>query len=363
MIKSKINFKLTNIFNKGFIAAMLFSANVNAYVDYVWYPDNGTSSFTYDMGQKKVTDPNLNVPGQIAVSRSSFTITGSYYASCKSGCTNPSIAKNHTFFTAKVPGLEQVAVKDGLTFYKVTDNIAVAMEIKTRINSSTLVNKPLPYENVDNGTATDYVSHKDFSTGTQGTISLMILKPFIGETIIPLTVVASLWGTLDAGYHDESAILTQVKMRGSVLATQTCDFTSGKIIKVDFGKIMLPDIASKGPVAGREKLIDLDIKCTNISSGVAVKMKLTGDQDTNDSNYLKTTNPDVGIRITEHNSVTPISPAGGVFPASGSIVTDYTDYTSQLGNVKLDAVPVNSSGNKPAQGAFSATGTITIELQ
>ncbi|MDQ7880817.1 fimbrial protein [Atlantibacter hermannii] len=353
---------IVKLIKAGCIAGAILPASVYAYVDYVWYPDNGAAAFTYDMGQKKVTDPDMNVPGQVPVLRSGFVISGTYYASCKSGCTTAT-NNNHTFFTAKVPGLQQVAVKDGLTFYKVTENLAVAIEIKTRISSSTFVNKPLPYEDVDNGQSTASTVHKAFNTGTEGTISLMILKPFIGESIIPPTIVASLWGTLNPAYHDESAVLSQVSLKGSVLATQTCDFTSGKVIKVDFGKIMLPEIAAKGPVNGRNKLINLDIKCTNISSGVAVKMRLNGEQDANDPNYLKTTNPDVGIRITEHDSNTPISPAGGVFPASGSIITDYSDYTSQTGNIKLDAVPVNTTGNKPGQGAFSATSTITIELQ
>lgn len=343
-------------------AGLLFAGNVNAYVDFVWYPDSGTKTFTYDMGSKSISDPEQNRAGKVVVTHDAFKISGTYYGTCKSGCTGAT-ANNHTFFTAKVPDLPEVGVRDGLTFYKVTENIAVAMEIKTRINSTTLVNKAVPYTDIDNGLATEFTVSKAFATGTEGTISLMILKPFIGTTTIPPTVVARLWGTLNPSYHDESAILSQVSLTGTVVTNQTCDFTTGKVIKVDFGKIMLPDISAKGPVSGREKLINLDIKCTNISDGVAIKMKLNGDVDTNDAKYLKTTNADVGILISEADTSLPISPAGGVFPASGSIVKDYSDYTSQLGSVKLNAVPVNSSGRKPAQGSFSATSTVTIELQ
>lgn len=359
LLKNNVHSIIFAVTNTTLIAGVFFSPEVYAYMDYVWYPDGGTQSLNYSL-VKTVSDPEKNKTGEIPLLREPFTISGNYYATCYSKCTLSSTV----IFTAKVPNLTFVTTRDNLSYYKVTDNLAVATEINTRTSQSTLINMPVPYTDVNNNTTiNDTVTHKQFTTGTKGTISIMILKPFIGKNDIPLTTIAQLSATSNASYHDASAILSEIKLVGTITATQSCDFTTGKTLNINFGSIMLPDVVSKGPVAGKEQVIDLNIKCTNVSSGVAVKMKMSGDTDTNNSQYLKTTNPDIGIALSEHDTKLPISPAGGIFPQSGSIIKDYTDYTSQMGYMKIDAVPANSSGNKPAQGDFTATATVTIELQ
>ena len=41
---------IVKLIKAGCIAGTILPASVYAYVDYVWYPDNGAAAFTYDMG-------------------------------------------------------------------------------------------------------------------------------------------------------------------------------------------------------------------------------------------------------------------------------------------------------------------------
>lgn len=48
---------IVKLIKAGCIAGTILPASVYAYVDYVWYPDNGAAAFTMIWGRKKLPIP------------------------------------------------------------------------------------------------------------------------------------------------------------------------------------------------------------------------------------------------------------------------------------------------------------------
>lgn len=355
------------------IGALMYSGIGQAGVGPI-VPSYGTvTTLPLDFNPPTITDPSENQTGQTPVIDQSVGAGKVYYGHC-AACGD--VYPPATFFTAR-PG-DATALPNpgagGLTYYKVNDNLGVGIKIRTQTTSNTYVWQPVPYENISNNTKPNSgapnpsgsVSKYPYQTGSQAQITLLISKPFIGSSVIPPTVVARMYATADSGNFDYSSPMAEVVLSGTVTVAQSCKFNSGQALApINFGDILTSEIsgpAGSGP-SRTAKNIEINVDCTNISQGVSFRMKLNGEGDANNPDFLKTENPDVGIKITELGSTTPISPNGGIFPAGGALNFDFTNPLNPTGKTTITAMPVNSSGAEPAKGTFNATATVTIELE
>lgn len=82
-------------------------------------------------------------------------------------------------------------------------------------------------------------------TGSEVKVSFLINKPFVGQVAIPGTIVANLYGGLDASSSTASTDkLAEVRIVGDIVAPQSCEIDSGQVIEVNFGKIPVADFST-----------------------------------------------------------------------------------------------------------------------
>ena len=317
-----------------------------------------------------ITNPDTNQAGQFPVQGELLTAGGAYGGMCVPASACPYVAGQSpfsgTYFKATVgnlAGKEVAQGSDGLRYFQVNENLGVGIKIYTQVNRS-FSYQSIPYNNMYNGVAPSTRPPFPYLTGTSAQLSLYIVKPFIGESQIPETLVSELYAATVADGYSSNPV-ARVSLSGKITVDQSCNFNAGQVLPtIDFGSMLATDFGTKGMgPAGKEKKIDLAIKCTNISNGVKFRMKLQGTPDAASPEYLATGNSDIGIKFVEDQSGAVISPAGGVFPANGALNFDFSDPNNPTGSTAIRVSPVSSTNNEPQKGTFDATATISISLE
>lgn len=108
-------------------------------------------------------------------------------------CPDDTSLINDTLFKAVVP-LAFVTNIESRSYYQINNNIAIASDVLISGGRGEYVNTP--FENVGNLTnnrsqCSQNASSKDaiWTSGGKGHLSLYILHPFVGESIIPSTKI------------------------------------------------------------------------------------------------------------------------------------------------------------------------------
>ncbi|RDK91085.1 type 1 fimbria pilin [Enterobacillus tribolii] len=319
-----------------------------------------------------ITDPDTNQAGQYPVQDAELSSTSSGYGGmCVPASACPYVSSSQppftgTYFRATIgnlAGKEVAQGSNGLRYFQVNENLAVGIKFYTQQNRSFRY-IPIPYDNINNGVGPSTRPPYPYLTGTSAQMSLYIIKPFIGESEIPETLVSELFAATVADGYSANPV-ARVSLQGKITVDQSCNFTAGQVLPtIDFGNMLATDFKTKGTgPANAEKKINLAIKCTNISNGVKFKMKLQGTPDAASPEYLATGNSNIGIKFVEDQSGAQISPSGGVFPAAGALNFDFSDPLNPTGSTAIRVSPVSSTGVEPQKGTFDATATISVSLE
>lgn len=146
-------------------------------------------------------------------------------------------------------------------------------------------------------------------------------------------------------------------MSGSVTVPQSCEINTGKAINIDFEDIAANHFKTAGqmPKDFVPHVVNMTVACTNISAGVKIALSFEGMADTNDSTALATTNRDIAVRIENITGV-KIPVISGLLPVN-------FNYPSQTGDTTMKIYPINTTGNLPSGGGFTATATIQAEIE
>ncbi|MCW9445974.1 fimbrial protein [Klebsiella oxytoca] len=134
-----------------------------------------------------------------------------------------------------------------------------------------------------------------------------------------------------------------VNVRGSILKS-ACDINNGKDIEVKFGNVNINDV----PNGGISQDILYTLSCPTI--GDNVKFSFVGESFSGNTSYLKTSIPNLGIKITVHDG-------GGTSILSPGGFYNFT-YSTSIPQLKATLV-----GTPSVTGDFNANATLLITYQ
>lgn len=321
---------------------MVFSGSALAYCT----PESGSPEkfeFSYNATLLK---PEENKAGTALPRNYRWYLPRSIRATCY-----PFNGRGSHYFKATVPNLAPGVTIDRLNFHVLNNYLQVATEVYIHGRGYF----PTPFVNVSNGADGTGGINQPFSSGSDGYISLYINRPFVGEVVIPRTLITELSVSF-ARPDNYNAPLSRVFMAGKVTVPQSCSINGGQIIRIPLGKINSRNISVKGkmPEDYIPKNVNLTIACKNISEGVNVSLSFNGQVAGGDVTALATSNEDVGIRILNANGQTVI-PNQSELPVS-------MDFIQQTGSASMSVAPINVTGNKPESGPFTAVATMNVEM-
>lgn len=187
-------------------------------------------------------------------------------------------------------------------------------------------------------------------------LQLKIVRPFIGTLSIPLRTMFSVYVT--TGENDSlSNVVYNIVYSGTITVPQSCEINAGQTVLVDFGSLYSGDFTHAGekPVNIRAKTFRVPVKCSGVDSHVNLSMNLQATPDTHFSQSIASDNPDVGVVVTNEQGaiLTPDDPASAV-----PFVTDDSGNAS----LTLQAYPVSTTGNTPAEGKFTSLANLKVEF-
>ena len=298
------------------------------------------------------TNPSQNQAGMEFNRLYNWSTGGTYQAKCD--CDSTSGA---TLYKATIPGLVATQTRSGLNFYSLNKYLEIASELYIAGFLNQYVPTPLQDKsNLYNTAAPCNSGGAAFDTGSKGYISLYFTRPFVGQVTIPPTIILSVYGTRKAGSYS-SIPMTQISMSGSVTVPQSCEINTGQPINIDFGDIAANNFktASQMPTGFTPHVVNMTVACTNISAGVKISLSFQGTKDINDNTALATTNSDIAVRIENITGV-KIPMISGLLPVN-------LNYSTQTGDTAMKIYPINTTGNLPAGGGFTATATIQAEIE
>ena len=332
--------------------SLFYSCNLLA-VDSSWVPGecravNGTQVYTYNF-TKTVTDMSENEGDKVYDAAYNWNTTGNIY---QSQCNCPDgWQSGYTYFKGEST-LPVYKTEGNRTFYKINDNLAFAIQSYIWGRGNFYV----PFIEQNGGAGPGVCTLATSESGGRGSIDLLIIKPFVGQYTIPPTTLFSLYGSLINGSFG-NVPMSQVDMHGSITVSQSCEVNSGNSIQVDFGEMNNGNFKVKGtkPEGVNSKTLQLSYKCNLVSKGMDVKMRFTGQNDSNHPTALSTTNPDIGVVIEDGNG-NPIQPNTGTIPMT-------VDYDTQTGSVDITTYPVSTTGNIPVVGQFTSRATVVVDFQ
>lgn len=311
-------------------------------------PINGTHLFPFNF-LKQINDLKDNDIDQIYPDAYTWNNNTNYEVGCN--CSEGS-SWQYTFYKAE-SNLNQYKTDGTRTFYKVTDNIAVASQVY--IWGLGFLNVPFISANQGN-TSNAHCTSVNAVSGSQGKIDLLIIRPFIGTVNIPSTNLVNVYGSVINNSFG-SIPLAKVVMSGSVTVQQSCEINAGNSIQIDFGDMFNGNFKGPGtkPEGITSKTLQLGYKCNLISKGMDVNMRFTGQSDSNYPVAFSTSNPDIGVVIEDGNG-NRLQPNTGKLPMT-------VDYDTQTGSVNIITYPVSTTGNIPNVGQFTSRATVVVDFQ
>ncbi|MEO3990137.1 fimbrial protein BcfD [Pseudocitrobacter cyperus] len=185
---------------------------------------------------------------------------------------------------------------------------------------------------------------------------LKIVKPFVGTVNISPKTMFSVYVTTTPS-DALSSVVYNIVYSGSITVPQSCEINAGQTVLVDFGSLYSGDFIRAGqkPVTVRAKTFRVPVKCSGVDSQVNLSMRLEATPDSHFTQAIASDNPDVGVVVTDSQGtiLTP-NDAGSVIP----FVTD------DMGNASLtmQAYPVSTTGQTPAEGQFTSLASLRVDF-
>lgn len=326
-------------------------------------PTDGTHVFNPTIN-KAMTDVSQNVKGATFVDFDSWDLGGSYKAFCI--CPDNELYDNPVYFKAEVP-LTFVASVGDHNYYQVSNNLAVATDVLiaghfNEYVSTPFINKSNLFPTRDLCSQNEKTSTTIWTSGGKGHVSLYILQPFVGESIIPSTKVMDLYASMMVGQYGGIPI-SSVYISGTVTVPQGCELSSGSTLEIPFGEFKSSDFKGrKGliPSGATKYTKELEFKCSNIADGVKISLRIEGTPNANDSNAIDMGSPDIGAVIEGSNGqiMIPNDSVGQEMNVSALV-----DETHRVATTTITAYPISTTGKAPEAGEFEGIATMRIDVE
>ncbi|ASG69269.1 long polar fimbrial protein LpfD [Salmonella enterica] len=343
--------------------SVLFSGQALAAADWgPCTPTGGTHNFT-GLLEKTVTDVSRNASGATFPDFWSWDLGGNYQAVCE--CLAGADNKAPVYYKA-IPQLAPGHSESGRQYYIVNNNIQVSADIWIQGQLQKYVT--VPFSDRSN----DYASHDlcdvdstggFITTGSKGKLSLYINHPFVGQLDIPSTNIVDLFGTRKAGVYGATP-MASVYLSGRIIVPQGCELSTGSTLEIPFGEFKASDFKDrKGqmPTGAASITKELQFKCTNISDGIKIFLRIEGMPNASDSNAIDMGNPDIGAVIEGANGKILVPNDASVNQELS--VSGLVDDTHRTASTTISAYPISTTGKLPAAGDFEGIATMRIDVE
>ncbi len=185
---------------------------------------------------------------------------------------------------------------------------------------------------------------------------LKVVKPFVGTVNIEPKTMFNVYVTT-TGDDPLSEVVYSIVYSGSVTVPQSCAINAGQTILVDFGSLFSGGFSRAGekPVGVRNKRFTVPVKCSGVDSQVNLSLRLIATADNHLSQAIATDNPDVGVVVANSDGVV-------LTPNDASSVEPFTTDENGRATISLQAYPVSTTGETPAEGAFTALASLRVDF-
>lgn len=310
-------------------------------------PKNGVMIYQFENVQDSITDVDKNKAGTILDKVYSFNLGGTYQ---NTGC-----AYNGPAYITATSGLPVLGDNsDGGKWYELNDYLAISMT--QYIAGSVGQEVSVPFVSMSNGSSaiTDDTLWK---TGSKGTVSLMIRKAFVGFSQFNKIVMFTQIST-DPNTGNSGPYVSELMMSGEIDVPQSCELDAGKTVEMNFGNIGASAFsqagAGKKPVGVNAQTHTIGIKCKNMEASALLTLRLEASNVSGSA--MVSDNTDIGFIIADQNK-NPLIPND----ITSTIHFQLDD--SATASVPVTAWPVSITGNKPAEGTFTAEGYLRVDFQ
>ncbi|AFJ46897.1 fimbrial protein [Shimwellia blattae] len=326
-------------------------ATTSTLADCYYRTRGGTYNYEYDISTP--LQGIYNSAGKIAGPLNK-SAPGSYRGTCDCPVINGPRAAS-VWLESPLPVYATVG---GETYYKINEYLGVAMGT-TDLNGR-IYYAPARYQ--DRAEAPPFtcllsLSHTYETTraGANMRLKLYVIRPFIGEVIIPRTLVANYFINTTRGGGKPATPLVRMYARGSVSVPQSCEINAGQIITVDFGNIATGNFGTAGSKARGVNPItrNVSVSCKGVEERANLALRLQAGSVS--GNAIVSDNKDVGFMLTD-SADRPITP--------NDVNSGIRFLLDGLGksNVPVRIYPVSVTGNPPAEGRVSSVGYLLADF-
>ncbi|ELR4456735.1 long polar fimbrial protein LpfD [Salmonella enterica] len=339
--------------------SVLFSGQALAAADWgPCTPTGGTHNFTATL-EREVTDLSKNTSGATFPDFWEWDLGGTYQATCECPTGTETAVP---LFQATSP----LAIGHSDNFFVINNNIQISADVWIDGDRKEYIT--VPFSNESNGRSSRGACDVDstaavWTTGGKGKLSLYINHPFVGELTIPNTKILDVFATRKRGSYS-SVPMSSVYLSGHIIVRQGCELSSGSTLEIPFGEFKASDFKDrKGQVAKNATKFtkELQFKCTNISDGVKIFLRIEGIPNASDSNAIDMGNPDIGAVIEGANGKILVPNDASVNQELS--VSGLVDDTHRTASTTISAYPISTTGKLPAAGDFEGIATIRIDVE
>ncbi|GBU12238.1 hypothetical protein AwEntero_08390 [Enterobacterales bacterium] len=157
--------------------------------------------------------------------------------------------------------------------------------------------------------------------------------------------------------------MAAVYISGSVTVNQGCEIPAGYSIEIPLGEYNARDFKDKkGAKPDNVRVIEktLDFKCTNISDGVKIALRIEGTPSPNNSDTIDLGNPDIAAVVT--TEMDKILRPNSTDNTEMTVQPLYNE-TQRNASVKIKAYPISTTGKMPTSGKFEGVATLNVEVE
>ncbi|MCM7618086.1 hypothetical protein E3V94_09260 [Enterobacter sp. AD2-3] len=308
---------------------------------------NGTKQFTFNMGNKIISNPEEDASGTAYPNVYDWTGSGSFTAKCS--CSN--------YYTPYYKGTSTLPLghNDGNQYYKLNENMEVLTKIYLITTSGSLY-FPVPFLNLKSTNNSATCSDQNFTSASKGSISIYISKPIIGTVSFNSVKIASLYVASAIDSYGNTPV-ADIVMSGTITAPQNCTINSGQAINVDLGSIEAKKFTHIGMVPDdyTQKKFSIGIKCNDIAAQAQLSLKINATPSPNYNAAISTNNEDIGVIIGDSDGTAIDINTNGAL----NFHLD-NDYSSAI---SLTAWPTSTTGKMPVAGKFQAAATLDVTFK
>ncbi|ELQ5084786.1 long polar fimbrial protein LpfD [Salmonella enterica] len=339
----------------------LFSGQVMAAAD--WGPCETVSGAAQVLSVPvitTITDASKNTSGAVFPDLLSWNLGTTYSLTCE--CPDDTSLTENTYW--RTVSTMTAGHKEGdLQYYIVNNHIQLAAKVYLAGRAKDYFS--VPFTDVSNESKYRHgcESPQGYNSGGQGKISLYIAHPFVGEQIIPSTPVFDIYATHKPGVYSAKPV-AEVFFSGSITVPQGCELSTGSTLEIPFGEFKASDFKDrKGqmPTGAASITKELQFKCTNISDGIKIFLRIEGMPNASDSNAIDMGNPDIGAVIEGANGKILVPNDASVNQELS--VSGLVDDTHRTASTTISAYPISTTGKLPAAGDFEGIATMRIDVE